>query len=406
MGVRRRKTRLPWSVTAFLMVLGVVVALNAVHTVGGALLAKTARRVVVEEGTVTLGTSGEAVLLRRELILVSPKAGVWHPQVSRGQRVSAGTGIGEVLDVRLLARTQQLQEKARGEKTVWESELMAKQQDVERTLAEVNKKIPVLLAELKSDLAKMQTARAEQLNNRLQELLRQRGLLLAEKEQLDREAVQGGAWCETEAEAQALMTQAASALVTPLAGRFEDRLDGYEDVFDPLEYKAALTTLTVSGSVGAIPVLAGNNVDQGQIVGKIIQEEPTFARVSLREELDLLSLDDQVEVYLPAAKTQLQARVEAIAREESETVAVLRFLSAPPAISMLRETEVQLICNRIRGASVPERALIRSNGQDGVYCWQQGKWLFKPVKVVALDQGQAIVSGISPGEEIALGLWF
>ena len=53
---------------AFMAVLGLVIALNAVHVVGGLLLAKTVRRTVAEEGVVTIGSSGEAVFLRRELI--------------------------------------------------------------------------------------------------------------------------------------------------------------------------------------------------------------------------------------------------------------------------------------------------------------------------------------------------
>ncbi len=57
-----------------------VIALNAVHVVGGLLLAKTVRRTVAEEGVVTIGSSGEAVFLRRELILVTPQAGFGIPR--------------------------------------------------------------------------------------------------------------------------------------------------------------------------------------------------------------------------------------------------------------------------------------------------------------------------------------
>ncbi len=52
------------------------------------------------------------------------------------------------------------------------------------------------------------------------------------------------AWRQIEAEAKELMAQATNIVVTPMTGRFEDRLDGYEDVFDPLEFKTALVPLT------------------------------------------------------------------------------------------------------------------------------------------------------------------
>ena len=52
--------------------------------------------------------------------LVAPQAGIWHPQVSKGQRVSAGTNIGEVLNTRLLNQARELQERARGENPLGE----------------------------------------------------------------------------------------------------------------------------------------------------------------------------------------------------------------------------------------------------------------------------------------------
>lgn len=406
MGGPKTRKRLPLSIMVFLAVLGLVVALNAVHVVGRVLLAKTARRVVVEEGTMTLGTFGEAVFLRRELILVAPQAGIWHPQVSKGQRVSAGTNIGEVLNTRLLNQARELQERARGEKTLWESELTAKKEQLERALDEVNEKVLMLLAELRNDVAKMQITQTQQQRDRLQELLKQRGYLSTEKEQLEQETAQGGSWREIEATATELMTQATTAVITPLAGRFEDCLDGYEDIFDPLEYKTALMPLTPTGSVGTVLVSAGDHVDQGQIVGKITQEDPTFIRVGLREKLDNLSLDDKVEVYLPTQEILLQAEIKALAHEESETIAVLRLQSAPPTIASVREAEVQMIFSRIRGAVIPKQALIYLNGQEGVYLWQRDKWVFTPVKVISLDKERVIVSGIKPGEEVALGLRF
>lgn len=406
MGIPKTRKRLPLSVMAFLIVLGIVAALNGAHVAGRLLLATTARRAVVEEGTVTLGFPGEAVLLRRELVIVAPEAGIWHPQVSRGQQVTTGTSIGELVDAGQLDQARQLQEKVKGAKAVWESDIMAKKQQLQKSLDEINEKVPELLVQLKNDLAKMQTAQAQQLNDRLQEMLRQRGCLLVEKEQLDQEAISGGAWRQIEAEAKELMAQATNIVVTPMTGRFEDRLDGYEDVFDPLEFKTALVPLTPSGTVSAYSVPAGEHVDQGQILGKVIQEEPTFAQVRLDEKLDTVALNDQVGLHIKTAQIQLQGMVVALAHEENENIIVLKLFNAPPAISSVREIEVEVILDQVCGAVVPEQALIRLNGQEGVYCWQGDRWIFKPVEVMALDQGQAIVTGIRPGDEISLGLRF
>ncbi|HHT71717.1 MAG TPA: hypothetical protein GX016_09155 [Firmicutes bacterium] len=406
MSAPRTRKRLPWSVMAFMAVLGLVIALNAVHVVGGLLLAKTVRRTVAEEGVVTIGSSGEAVFLRRELILVTPQAGVWHPKVVKGEKVPAGTNVGEVLNPKLLDRARQLQEKARGEKTAWESELQARQHRLDQTLIQVNEKIQLLLAELKSGGPQQQTAPVQAQNDKLQVLLRQRGRLLTEKEQLNQEAAGGGQWRQTETEAKELMALATTPVVTPLAGRFEVSLDGYEDAFDPLEYKVALTALTPSSPLKPAPASAGDYVDSGRAVGKIIQEEPTFARVSFQERVDLLALDDRVDLCLRATQVQLSAKVVALAHQESESVAVLKLINAPPELSSVREAEAEVIYQQVRGTVVPEKSLTYQDGQEGVYRWHQGKWSFTPVRVLAVDKGQAVVSGLKPGAEIAVGLRF
>lgn len=405
MTVPKTRKRLPLSVTAFLLVLGLVAALNAVHVAGRMLLAKAAHKVVVKEGTVALSALGDAVLLRRELILVAPRSGVWHPKVAAGERVSANTSVGEILNDELLVRARQLQEEAKGEKVLWDSQLTAQKQQVEKELAAVNGKVLTLLTELKSDLIKLETVRAEQLNARLQDLLKRKSLLLAEQEKLERETASGGAWRQTEAEAQELMAQAATAVMTPLKGRFQNRLDGWEDVFDPLEYKTALSEPTPSGPI-VIAAAAGVYVDQGQILGKITQEEPTFARVSMEQKCPMVALGDKVAVLFPLEQLEIPAEVVAVAHKENTSVLVLKLLASPPELVSVRETTVQVITSRVCGALVPEKALLLRDGQEGVYCWQQGKWQFIPVEIKALDQGQAIISGVRPGDEVASGLKF
>lgn len=406
MTVTKKKTRLPLSVSAFLLVFGLVVALNAINLTGRLLLTKATRKVAAKEGAVTLTVFGEALLLRREQILVAPSAGIWHPKVAVSERLPANTPIGEILTADLLEQAQLFLEKAKSEKTLWESQLAFQKKQVEQELSQVGDKITQLLAELKDDLARLETRRTGQLNSRLQQLLKQRSDLLAQKEQLANGEATGGAWRQIEAEARELMDQASVTVYTPLSGMFLDQLDGWEDVFDPLEYKAALADITPSGSVVTEAVEAGSYVVQGQILGKITQEEPTFIRVHLNEKLEAATLNDPVQVLFPEEQVEVKARVVAIHHHGNETIAILQLQNGPPALASVRETKVQLIKSRVQGALIPEKALIRQNSQVGVFCWQQSKWEFTPVEVKAVDQGEAIVSGIRPGDEISLGLGF
>ena len=237
MRIPRAKRRLPGVITIFMAVFGLVIALNAVHIVGSSLFKDTVQRVVVSEGIIAAELAGEALFLRRELVLLAPQTGFWHPKVAAGQKVAVGTDIGEVLDIELLGQAQQLRQQARDELQARESRLMSERQRLDQALSEVYEHIQMVLTRLKNSSAPAQSAWVRSQNEKLQALLKERGRLLAEKECLAQIIATRNDYRQLDAEATELATKATTSIIAPMAGRFEDSLDGYEGLFDPLEYK-------------------------------------------------------------------------------------------------------------------------------------------------------------------------
>ena len=62
-----------------------------------------------------------------------------------------------------------------------------------------------------------------------------------------------------------------------------------------------------------------------------------------------------------------------------------------------RLLDLDLICKKGEGVIVPDSALVKENGENGVYIMSVIGPVLKNVDVVAVLDGQAVVQGISPG---------
>ncbi|HKM39225.1 MAG TPA: HlyD family efflux transporter periplasmic adaptor subunit [bacterium] len=405
MGAPKTKKRLPWTLMLFLAVLGLVLAVNGVHVLGRLLVANVVQRTVAKEGFVAVESGGEALFLRREHILITPQVGVWNPMVTENQKVVAGTEVGEVWDPVLLGQAQQLQEEVKTEKAAWESMLYSERQGLICALEEANENIQQLLSQLKKERFQAQPPLQQNQTDKLQILLSERDRLITEKEKIDRRFASGGQWRQVDAKVKKLMAEAVIVVVSPLSGRFHGTLDGYEDVFDPLEYRVALAPLIPNISSDFKIATAGELTPEGTVVGKIVQEQPTFARVNLEGAFHPIKVGEQVDLSVPGVPGQLTAIIKALVHQPKKSVVLLELNSVPPELAIIRQCEVRIICKHVQGVVIPKECLSDKKDRQGVYRWQENKWIFTPVQVLALEKGQAVVSGLKPGDEIAVGLW-
>jgi len=401
----RKGWRLPLSVQAFFIVFGLVAAINTAYLAGRAVLERAVKSATVTEGKLEVTLKGEALLLRREAVLVAPASGLWQVKVKAGERVSAGTKIGEILDPVLLARAQALKEEAEGERAAWQSEVDSRLERVKEELAEVTADIQAAVATLRSGLHQPgQGAQTWRLEQTLDKLVARRVELQAEQARLAEEAARGGAWRKKSQEAERLLRSAGTPVVAPVPGAVFFVLDGWEEAFDPLQSRAALTLVEPKGAVLATPVGAGENVAAGQILAKVVQDERTFCKVVLKgASVPVPKLGDDVEVTFPAFAAHAGANVTAIQQGEAETAMLLELKNSPPVLARERMAQVEVMVRRLHGPLVPEKALVREGSRLGVYVRRGGHWQFEPVEVLLAQNGRALVTGLKAGEEVAVG---
>lgn len=401
----RRKLRLPLTVLAFLVVFGLVAALNTAYLAGRALLENAVRRATATEGTLAVSLAGEALLLRREVVLVAPTAGIWQAATEAGQRVSAGAKIGEILDPSLLARAQAAQEEIKAGRAAWEGNLTARRNRVEAELHDVTAEIERTLAGIRAGLESAGNAvETRRLEEELRKLVARREALLVEQARLSAEAESGGPWHDKSREAERLFRAASTTVAAPVAGAVFFTMDGWEEAFDPLQAEAGLTLEGAKGPVLTAPVAAGARVAAWQILAKVVQDERTFLRLTTKAPQAMLTIGDRVEVSFPAFSTQVAARVAALAQDKPETITLLLELgSSPPALAAERRAGVEVVARRAHGILVPEAALVQEGAQTGVYVYKGGRWQFQGVEVLVRQDGKALVAGLEAGDEVAVG---
>ncbi|HHY92035.1 MAG TPA: hypothetical protein GX511_01680 [Firmicutes bacterium] len=401
----RRTQRPPLLVLAFLAVFGLVAAVNTAYLAGRALLERSVRSARVTQGTLAEKTAGEGLLLRREAVLVAATPGLWQVQVERGQRVSAGARIGEILDPALLGRAQALQQEVETERAVWQGEMGARLSQVETELKEVTAAIQATLAAIRLELRRgAGAAVTERLQADLDKQVARRTALLAEQARLNEAAARGGTWRDKSLEADRLFRAASTPVTSPVAGVVFFTLDGWEEAFDPLQSQAALTLEEPRGTVLTTPVAAGDKVAAGQILAKVVQDEPTFLRVKTKEVPALdLKPGAKVEVSFTAGGLRVPASLEALQRGEGECTVLVKLENAPAVLAAQRAVPVEIVIRSLEGPLVPQKALVQQGNQTGVYLRRAGKWRFTPVDVKLCQNDHALVTGLKAGDEVAVG---
>lgn len=101
----------------------------------------------------------------------------------------------------------------------------------------------------------------------------------------------------------------------------------------------------------------------------------------------------------PGAVARISRQSDASTRELEVNVA---FDMPPERFSIDQEAEVSIAAGLERGLAVPVAALVRRDGQQGVFIVREGRRVFQPLRIAAADARIAIVAeGIDQGTQLA-----
>ncbi len=148
----------------------------------------------------------------------------------------------------------------------------------------------------------------------------------------------------------------------------------------------------------------GAQVARGQMIGKIA-EQPQELRfigyLPMRGDVAKQLKSERLRVRMDAEDTVTDAEVRVTLKEGGLTKFALAMPWFQPEMLMSRSYELIVDAGQTRGAMIPQSALIKKGGKDGVYMIRGARVVFAPVSGKMLNGGMFLATkGISVGDAV------
>ena len=186
----------------------------------------------------------------------------------------------------------------------------------------------------------------------------------------------------------------------PMTGLVTYRLDGLEQVLTPSSFNELELTKVEKLKGTAKEFAQGEEVEKGQIIGKIINN---LESVYIYTQIDKGAIDPQ---YLKISKfLQLQMDsnadlyfwkvIEVRPSKEADLVILENRRFREPFLNN-REVDFGIVKTRFEGYIIPEKALVKKGKEPGVYIKHKETLRWKPVEVIGSIDGNLAIKGLAP----------
>jgi putative membrane fusion protein len=190
-------------------------------------------------------------------------------------------------------------------------------------------------------------------------------------------------------------------LRAPISGIFMRRTDGLEEVFREINLQAVSPEIfNYQTSI----VAEDKPIQPGQPVYKIVNNlEPIRLLVHFPiENLDFDIVEkQQVKVFL-VGKDLGRATVKELKTDFGEMLMILEFNDFQEQLLNQRYIKIELVFDSRSGYLVPEKALVEKEGKKGIYCTKDEDIIFKPVDIIKIKDGKAVVEGLNKNDMVVI----
>jgi putative membrane fusion protein len=194
-------------------------------------------------------------------------------------------------------------------------------------------------------------------------------------------------------------------LRAPLSGIVGYTLDGLEEVYTLEKIQQLDLAKVLSMAPTPNRFLPGEQVAEGQAVCKIVNNlEPLYIIGEVDGELP--SENDNKPPLSITFNPQKDAAMNATLLEENyrgqNGRVLLRMASYGKELITPRQKKFWIVTKSAEGIYTPVSAIVRKDGQDGVYTVykEQVKWI--KVEILARIEGKAVISGVTPDIKVVV----
>jgi len=191
-----------------------------------------------------------------------------------------------------------------------------------------------------------------------------------------------------------------AVLTAPIAGILVLKTDGLEGMFDNLKI-GEVGQEVFNYTPKPIPDNNGQ-IYPGRAVCKVVDNlTPTRLLVKIPETQisRTIKLKQAVEVVY-GKKSVGTAYIEEKKQESGSTIMILEFNDFREELMEERYCDLGLVFDSCYGYLVPQKALLEKGSEKGIYCTKEEDLIYKPVKVMAVKDGRAVVEGLDANDMI------
>lgn len=182
------------------------------------------------------------------------------------------------------------------------------------------------------------------------------------------------------------------------SGIISYRVDGYEAALSPYTMKY-LDKKEVREIRNDSTDLFDGTVTKGEPVCKIVSNR-TWYTVTWTEKSRAEKFIKGASVTLQLESGDVEGKVHRVIRQGNDYLVILKFDSYCSDIVSLRKEKCKVITSNERGLIIRESYITKKKGKEGVYVIDvTGKASFTPIKVIARDDGYALVASGSFTED-------
>lgn len=147
-------------------------------------------------------------------------------------------------------------------------------------------------------------------------------------------------------------------------------------------------------------VLVGSFVEAGQPLFKIVNNWNWLYHISLPLDPGRTAAAQEIVTivfdFAPASPIEARLQEAVIDGVEGEVSITYLLEQQLPGFDQIRWSRASVSFQRLSGLLIPEKALLQQDGESGVFLNSGGTVVFAPVTTLRLQDGLALVEGISP----------
>jgi|LSQX01.2.fsa_nt_gb putative membrane fusion protein len=342
---------------------------------------------IVANGSISETFFSDAIIMRNETVVRSPAGGRIQLMVKHGERVRVGTPLFIVI-------TDPVQ------KENYEKELLELAEKIEEIQQDsgshmsiniIEKSIDDVTKKLQEAVSEGQYEKIKSLKNELEKLNSERQKAFDAKE-TNLEVLQ-----QSYETLQDKMKDIELLAKAPTAGLVSFTIDGFEqsinqDDISIVSYSQIEQLVVKSYEMDFSKPLKANDP-----VLKIIDNYSwsIVAKIERNMEKGML-----YEIKFNATGDKINAKLVEIIEADGGRLGIFSFEREFPGFLDLRKTTVEITSKIHTGKIIPLDSIVTEDGVEGVYLLHKKRKIFKPVKIVAKDERNAIVDGLNIGNRI------